>query len=321
MNDAPPIAQSRAGAPILYGALGAVFHLEALVAEDGERLARACDHVLDWLGPQLRWTWSSVHASVEPFAGDDLELVSAYPGGLVDAERNADPRAQRGASALAAAEIDRFGVHCHGGLERNVASPTSLRFYATAGAAGDDHLFPTRAMLAVTVPQSCDLGEFQDHALALASMLRLRWGAAGLSYGAWEHDRYGETRDAIYAHARRYPGYDVGQHATLMDTWHERVRTVSWLTFLGPALRARLGEGALVADDEVLLARVGDAVALRAGGRPEAGDANRRWVPPAYARVDRMIRPVRARSDVHFFAPWSERTTEAWLSRFEGGGG
>ncbi len=319
MTAETPIATSQAGAPILYGALGAMLHLEALVPEDGERLGRACDRIFDWIGPSLRWTWSSVHSSVEPFAPDDLQLVSAYPGQLVDTESHAEPRAQRGASAMAAAQYDRFGVSCHGGVDRNVASPSSFRFYATASPPKEDRIFVTRAMLAFTVPRTCKPAEFQERVIDIASELRLRWGAAGLTYGAWEHDRYGETRDAIYAHARRYPGYDTGQHATLMNTWHERVRTVSWLTLLGPAMEDRIREGGelLEGDDQLEITRAGEALVLRAGERPEPGDSNRLEVPEAYAAVDRKIRPVRAASGVHFLAPWSERTTEAWLARFE----
>ncbi len=315
----PPLATSRAGAPILHGALGATFHLEALVPEDGERLERACGLLLAWFGASLRWTWSSQHAAVVPFAADALELVSAYPGQLVDDESHPDPRGQRGASALAAARYDRFGVACHGGADRNDASPFTLRFYATAGLPGDDRVFRTRAMLGFTVPQTCDLAEFQARVLGVAALLRLRWGAAGLTYGAWEHDRYGETRDAIYAHARRYPGYDHGQHATLMEAWHDRLRTVSWLTFLGPALaeHAQRG-GAIVGDAVVGVGSAGEALVLRAGARPEAGDANWRHLPDAYARVDRLLRSVRASGGLHFLAPWSERTTEDWLARFEG---
>ena len=312
--DARPIATSSVGAPLLYGALGAAFHLESLGPEDGEALSRASAAILDAIGPALRWTWSSVHPFVQPFTGSDLQLMPGFCGQLVDRERRDDPRAQRGASAMAAARYDRFGLACHGARERNDASPTTFRFYARV-AAGEGGRFVTRAMIAFTYDESHPLEAFAGLVDAVAAALPLRWGSAGLAYGAWELDRYGETRDAIYAHARRHPGFDVGQHATLMDTWHRRLRTVSWLTFVGPALASGLRTPSR--DPLVEVTPFGEGVRIRAGERPEPGDANRLAFPRAYLRADRIASPVRAREGVHFFAPWSEATTEGWLRRFE----
>lgn len=172
-------------------------------------------------------------------------------------------------------------------------------------------------MLSVTVPVTTPPGEIAALAKAVAGDLRIRWGAAGLVYGAWELDRYGETRDAIFAHARRHPGFDVGQHATWMRAFHDRVRTVSWLTFLGKDLSAKISGDALASDELVTVEPCGEGVVLVAGERPEPGDVNRRHIPRAYARADRRIRSVRAAEGIHFYAPWTASTTEAWLRRFE----
>jgi hypothetical protein len=216
---------------------------------------------------------------------------------------------------FAAAKLDRFGVACHGGAERNDASPSSFRFYLTA-APGNDGVLSTRAMLSITVPESFDPEELCKRATELATDLRIRWGVAGFAYGGWELDRYGETRDAIFAHARRHPGYDMGQHATLMETWHHALRTVSWLTFVGPSLAKSLPQKP-AADDLVSLSAIGECICLRAGKAPARGDVNRGDFPPAYARVDAALRSLRASTGVHFMTPWSEKTSLAWLRRFE----
>jgi hypothetical protein len=245
-----------------------------------------------------------------------MQLVPGFCGQLVDREKREDARAQRGASAMAAARYDRFGLACHGARERNDASPTTFRFYArVAPGDTDTGRFTTRAMIAFTCEESYPLDRFAALVDSVAAALPIRWGNAGLGYGAWELDRYGETRDAIYAHARRYPGFDVGQHATLMSTLHDHIRTVSWLTFIGPALTSRIvrPDG----DPLVDIVPLGGGVRVRAGERPEAGDANRLMYPRAYMRADRIARGARAADGVHFFAPWSEATTVAWLRRFE----
>ncbi|MBX3222288.1 MAG: DUF3396 domain-containing protein [Labilithrix sp.] len=316
-----PIATTAGGAPLAYAALGFSFHLEALASDDAARLTQASDRILAAIGPSLRWAWSSVHGEVEAFSAGALDLVASFPAQLADAGASAldDPRARAGTSAMNAAHYDKFGVACHGGVERNTASPWSLRFYSTIRPGAGAEL-SADAMLSLTVPLTTPLDELAALATAVAGDLRIRWGAAGLAYGAWELDRYGETRDAVYAHARRHPGFDVGQHATWMRAFHDRVRTVSWLTFLGKGLVEELGarnSAALASDELVTVNPCGDGVVLVAGERPDPGDVNRRRVSRAYAHADRRVRPVRAAEGIHFYAPWSASTTEAWLRRFE----
>lgn len=309
------IAQSAAGAPLAFPTLGFSFHLEPLTPADASALAMATDRILAALGASLKWQWSSVHGEVEPFSAGAFDLIGALPGQLDDsaAQKLADPRARDGASAMNAAHYDKLGVACHGGADRNVASPYTVRFFSRVTPSGTP-LLRADAMLAATMPVDTPLDVFQRLAAGVASDLRIRWGVAGYTYGAWELDRYGDARAAIFAHARRHPGFDVGQHSTYMRELHDRLRTVSWLTFVGEGL---LGNVAFAPDPLVTVSKVGAAIMLRAGDRPEPGDVNRRQIPLAYQRVDAALRPLRASTGIHFYAPWSAATTEAWLRRFE----
>lgn len=310
-----PIAKSAAGAPIAFPTLGFAFHLEPLVAADASALAIATDRILAVIGPSLKWQWSSVHGEVEPFSAGAFDLIAALPGQLDDsaAQKIADPRARQGASAMNAAHYDKFGVACHGGADRNVASPFTVRFFSRVSPSGTP-LLRADAMLAATLPIDTPLEVLHELAAGVASDLRIRWGAAGYTYGAWELDRYGDARAAIYAHARKHPGFDVGQHATYMRELHDRLRTVSWLTFVGPGV---MGNLELKPDSFFSVEKAGEATMIRAGERPEAGDTNRRQIPLAYQRVDAALRPLRASAGIHFYAPWSAATTDQWLRRFE----
>lgn len=311
-----PIARAMDGAPLAYAALGFAFHLEPLVPEDAGGLATACERIVATHGGALKWAWSSVHGEVERFDPDVLDLVSAFPTQLANAPPMADARAHAGASAMTAAHYDRFGIACHGGGTRNVASASTLRFFATASPS-DGPLLRADAMISASFPPATPAAAIEKLARAVAGDLRIRWGAAGLVYGAWELDRYGATRDALFAHARRHPGFDLGQHTTWMRAFHDRLRTVSWLTFVGPALAAKLPPPSLASDDVVQVSPCGEGVVLRAGDAPAAGDTNRDDFPHAYATVDRRLRSIRAAENIHFYAPWSTMTTEAWLRRFE----
>jgi hypothetical protein len=298
------------GAPLAYACRGFAFHLEVLGLADGEGLAKACERIAAIHGDKLKWGYSSVHAEVERFAPDVLDLVSAFPAQM----RLKDPKLSAGALAMEAAHYDRFGVACHGGAKRNDGSPSTFRFFASVAPASP--VLRADAMIAATFPASMPDEELASLATNVAADLRIRWGAAGLAFGAWELDRYGATRDALFAHARRHPGFDLGQHSTWMRAFHDRLRTVSWLTFVGPALAAKLSPPALKGDDIVTVTKKGETYVFQAGAAPASGDVNRDEFPHAYVEVDRRLREVRAEG-IHFYAPWTSASSERWLRRFE----
>jgi len=105
-----------------------------------------------------------------------------------------------------------------------------------------------------------------------------------------------------------------------MTEWHLMIRSVNWLTFLGPAFVSELAKrkALLASNDLVTVSKAGDNnLVLQAGPMPQEGDINRLQVPAAYRRADEMVRPMRARQDIDFYEPWTEATTKAWLRRFE----
>lgn len=313
-----PIARAMDGAPLAFAALGFAFHLEPLVPADEAGLAAACDRIAGAHAGALKWGWSSVHGQVERFDPEVLDLVSAFPKQLANAPAMADARAHAGASAMTAAHYDRFGIACHGGTTANAASPSTMRFFATA-TASDGPLLRADAMVSASFPLDTPLAAIEKLAVAVAGDLRIRWGAAGFVYGAWEYDRYGATRDTLFAHARRHPGFDIGQHTTWMRAFHDRLRTVSWLTFVGPELAAKLPPASVASDDIVQVSPCGEGLLFRAGDAPAAGDANKDDFPFTYVTIDQRLRSIRAAENIHFYAPWSTMTTEAWLRRFERG--
>ena len=311
------VLRSVRGVAVLHEAIGFCFHLEPLVADDADGLAEVNDGIVGVLGDTLRWSWSSVHGEVTPFELPDLDLVAQYATGLANPDADADAASRASLSLLSAARVHGFGFAAHGGVERNLASPTSYRFYATIAPDQTGAWFESRAMIAVTMPVT-EVERLRMIASLIASRLRIRWGNAGLAYGAWEYDRHLDTRDAIFAHARRHPGFDVGEHATMMNLLHDRLRTVSWMTFVGPSLLERLPGTPVSRTKAVMIEAAGDGIVLTAGKTPAAGDINRRDIPLAYAEVDALVRPIRAgaRDGQHFGAPWSEATTDGWLERF-----
>jgi Protein of unknown function (DUF3396) len=316
---APLLASAKGNVPNLYRVLGVALHLEPLSPADAGPLAEVMGLVHEWIGAELRWATNTTFPLIDPYRREDLDYVPAY----ADALRPPPPAADRGLrhveNVLFGATFGELSVLTSGGDGPTHASPYSFRFASEVHEEQPGEGLHTCAMLRVTVPTAWPLGDFFERACVIAGKLRVRWGAAGLTYAAWESAAFNEIRAAIYAHCRRHVGYDMGESLAYLEEWHREVRTVNWLTFLGADLAGRLrvaGSG-LESQGAVRVSPLGETMLLRAGDRPEEGDINRLRIPEAYARADAMIRPVRAGSGIDFRSPWTAATSEQWLRRFE----
>jgi hypothetical protein len=288
--------------------------------------------IQDWIGESLRWTLNSSFGLMQRYRAEDLDFISAYPATL-DAPQGYGEN-EGIADTMAGLFRTEFGIACHGAETEFHASPYSLRFYSVVAGDAEDTsdaegsmdappsagTLPTCAMLRITVPTTWPLDDFCRRVQCLAGHLRLRWGAAGLTYSGWEVGQwYDAYMEAVYARARRYPGFDIGFYVTHMHDFHEQLRTINWLTFLGPAFVERLRDrgGKLEGASRVRVSPLGGGVMLVAGDAPEQGDINRLQIPHAYREADVMLRPLRAERGISFAPPWTEQTTQAWLRRFE----
>lgn len=320
----PPLAET-AGSPRVYSVLGAFFHLEAIEPDDEARLDRVNALVLDWFGPRLGWTEAAFLRGIPPFRPTDLDFISGYCRTL---ELPSDPKERSVASDLHFGRID-YSVHCGGGAKNSQPSPYSYQFWASLLDEEPGPRLNVCSMLALTVPDTWPHEDFRARVTEIASALRLRWGAAGLTYSTWDYVTYGDWFEdkSIYAHARRFHGYDVPAYLLHTARLHDAIRSVNWLTFVGPALADRLrAEGkTLESAGPLSVSKAGDAVLIRAGDRPERGDINRLQVPPAYVAADALVRPVRAsgtpaESLLYFGQPWTASEASDWLQRFGKGG-
>jgi hypothetical protein len=324
MTDSPrvdpgtPIQTLRNGAPILYGTLGAMFHLEILTSKDEPRLEAACDVIWRMLGADLRSSSFSFADRSEPAKRSHLDYISSYPSHLaLTPSASSAPEKQ-----LVAEGRDDYDVTLTGAPTRATASPFGVRFWAEIGdAAGADDLLPAYSTLSVSVPEAWPLDDFRARVIELAGCLPLRWGAAGYAYSGFIASAPTQMEEARYPHARRHPGYDVGEDIRMMERFHAEIRTVNWLTWVGPALLEKLAAKGvtLASSGQVSVTRAGDSMLLQAGPRPERGDVNRLDIPAAYREADALVRPVRA-SDPHdlFFGGFpGEAGVEEWLRRFE----
>lgn len=309
------------GVPVLHRALTASFHLDWASPDQEEGMGEAMDLVQSWLGEHLTWTWSGLVGIPEPFRVEDLRYVAHYPGSLPEVDVSGMTRPH--AADIITVEANRrsgITIACKGGPRGAMSSPFGFEFHADI-----DGFAPERGLLApmaikIAVPLTWDLADFERRVVEIAEVLPLRWASAGYGYSRWGSLYYQDAERALYAHARRHPGYDAGYDVTFLTDFLDELRTVSWLTFLGPDFASALvqfRDQPLSGTPHTSVRAVGSHLLVKAGPAPAEGDVNRLDVPRAYVEADALLRPLRRREGVSFANEWTESSTEAWLRRFE----
>jgi hypothetical protein len=315
----PPLLSTPQGDPIVYPVLGAELTLESLTLADEERLREATAYVSEWFGSRLRWSQDTTFKRIMPYDAAVLEYIPGYAQALHFPEPNPDLQQGHVLNCLFSATYGDFAIHLSAAEVETMAAPYTANFSSEMYEAKDGGPLYTCGSFSLTVPRAWPHEDFQRRVRRLVEILPVRWGAAGLTYSTWPSAHFQRARQAIYAHARRFPGFDMGQSAAFHQEWRAALRTVSWLTYLGPEFAAKLKAPGqqLTAGARSTLTPIGDAWEFQAGPQPESGDINRLLIPAAYVEVDALVRPVRASTRIDFCDPWTRYTSEEWLRRFE----
>lgn len=302
-----------AGTPVAFSALVAQFYLAPLRGTHEATLETVCAQLNRWLGSRLRWTTGSIVSGTERYNDEHLEYISTYPSNM-DAEPTPGDFEEL-AMELRAQSLAEFAVHCYGADEIGHASPFSVSFFADIPTVTPGQPLTCASVLRLSVAEDWPLDDFEKNVCEFASMLPLQWGGAGYSVIGNENTFHEEFAATAFAQARRFPGYDLSNESLFVEEFFDQVRSVNWLTMLGPELATRVGP--LKSDPLVAISPLGNSTLLKAGAHPERGDHNWQQYPAAYRRADQLIRSVRACADLDFLEPWDEETTEQWLRRYE----
>jgi hypothetical protein len=303
------LALDEDGRPTLYTALNLHMMLDVVSPEMEPALEAASALITEWYGDQYRWANASFDPEGVRYRPALLDYVSGYAAAIPTA---VSPFDDLTAPFLSHGRND-FLVHLTGGDEEG-ASPFAYRFFAEVP---DDSKRPmeAHAYLSLSVPVEHDNDLFAERALQLASILRPRWANVGLGYARWNSGG-AEVEEAVYEHCRRFLGFDGGFSVRHTNDLLMRVRSVSWVTILGPALAAEL---ATAPSGDLDVSSVDGLHVIKAGPRPESCDKKRKAMSRAYRSADEYIRPIRAArlAANRTPGPWTNATLEKWLRRFE----
>ncbi|MCY1017198.1 type VI immunity family protein [Pyxidicoccus sp. MSG2] len=135
-------------------------------------------------------------------------------------------------------------------------------------------------------------GHVRELALELAAPLPFCSGHAGLAFNTGQDLLYAkpELRKLLFLH----PGMDAPRLDTLALHLGAKVRTPSWLTFLGQPVLGELGGASglrarLHSPDITVQEMESERVVVTCGPEPEAGEDGR--MPPAYRELARVLEP------------------------------
>ena len=134
----------------------------------------------------------------------------------------------------------------------------------------------------------------RELALALAAPLPFSSGNAGLAFNCRPHI-LGVSAE-VCRYCFRYPGMDVPNPSSSAVHLGTRVRSPSWLTFLGQPVLGELGGAAglrsrLKTPGTTVQEMEDDRVVITLGPWPEAGDTEQGKDLPAYRELARILEP------------------------------
>ncbi|MDC0708418.1 DUF3396 domain-containing protein [Stigmatella sp. ncwal1] len=158
----------------------------------------------------------------------------------------------------------------------------------------------------------------RELALAIATPLPFTSGHAGLSFNAFI-DLPGVSRE-IRRQCFRYPGLDIIELGNLSGELGTRVKSASWLTFLGQPVLDGLGgvtglRSSLKSPSTFVQAFDAERVVVTLGQFPEAGDTEQGYNLSHYRELAFILEPWLYQQQLRF-RDFTEAETRHWERRF-----
>ncbi len=263
------------GRPSLVTTLSLAMQLTHLTPDHAEGLQKIVELAADWIGAELKWTSLSCWEDSLPFDPAQLAYIPTYAASLVTATVD-DVYSRMVLNQIVSAVRTDYSVAIKGGATEEEASPFQLEFWSEIPTVPVEGPLEVKSTLRVCVPPEWPLDDFLRRVDQLVRCLPVRWANAGLGYSYWDMGEDEEVFRALWAHARRFHGFDVPMHVRNLEAFHHRARSVSWLTYVGGDLAQQVRASQEPWNDRLVqVADDGAMIAVRAGGTPQPCDINR----------------------------------------------
>lgn len=166
--------------------------------------------------------------------------------------------------------------------------------------------------------------EILDLVLSVCRRIRPVHGYGGLGIlESHDVERIQQFQPEVYRLARMFPGLEVDVPLTHARHLTAGIKGVNWLTILDQRWLGQVpGLDALRAESAQF--RFHDyegGVVIQAGDFPEAGEPGNRATPASYARLARVLAPIRVthHTSFHYAGPdrFDDESSMQWLARFD----
>jgi hypothetical protein len=175
--------------------------------------------------------------------------------------------------------------------------------------------------LRVSMPASAGAAALEQLVSQLMEHMDLLHGNAGFAL-LFDDALPGFEREHWAALARiamRHPGYDLLHYPAVRACVADKIKTVNWLTLLGPELSKAVDLARLAAKtDQTITTSARGTVCIKAAPEPTIGDVNHGDRLPAYRAVAKLLSAISCSSQLEFGAAFDDDLTQRWVERFEG---
>jgi len=291
---------------------------------DGFRLISPAADLVAFLSGPLAESASGYRAAIDAFRSRYGSALHWWRGTNMKRMRKADTRLWETVEAAFGDQLDEEDIEllvCSGPTSRDAITPAfEATYYAEPDACG-----LIRLTLPVTDNDAKNGATLMELASAAFADVQLTWGYGGYSlyWNPVDVEIADEAPDIVGPWLLRHPGFAYGDPGDHVFHASKGLIDVNWLTFLGPALAAKLGGQQVLSKNAPSGVRVGmighDKVMLQAGDVPATGDVNRKDLLPLYAAVGHLVtgaRPPREILDEVTVLGVGEDRRELWLDRF-----
>ncbi len=303
--------------PVIVPALSVSLFFDALDANQLAGIRAAWGRIHDLLSPHLKWYMTDSLAERQRLTPG---VLAHLPSTLEQVATRRPYFAFRAHGGDAAGCLGPWALDLWVDKPR-VLSPQERALMSAVFKVSSDQTDRIANCLRVSFPAAGPAGRAEDlEALTLHLMEHIPFlhGNAGFAL-LFDDALPGFEREhwaALAGIAMRHPGYDVLHYAAVRSHVVDRIKTVNWLTFLGPELMRGIDHKRFADPGTAIVVTAKRSLYIKASAEPAIGDVNRGDRLPEYRWVAQRLAPLLMSHQEEFGAAFDDDLTQKWVARF-----
>lgn len=307
---------------VVTSAVSVCIYFDVLDEEQSQGLVQLWNLVLPIFKPRLRWYFTDQMAEKQPVDSDTFEMVPLW---LHPSEHKRNYYVFQSQGGSDQEGVDPWNIELWISNPERVqeeARPLMTMLFNVLDDKLDKHANCLRLCFPVN-PEECDISQVVLVSNYVFDNMPFIHGYAGYSL-IFDSNSSLLKREAwsnILRIAFRHPGYDIFDYTASESFVYDKMKTISWLTLLGPTFGRQfheMGRAKYLDNKDIKVITKNDKVLIQVGEKPEIGDINRGNDLPLYKKVAKAIEPFFCDTHWPFSRIFDEEKTLQWLRRFHG---